>query len=214
MKYIITVVLILTTIITGVIYLGGKSVIDNKAERQVASINAQIAQFEEKYNNNKVIGEEYQQDIIDACIYFKMNDNFKALYAPVTEDEHYAILDFVEAFESGETWDGYDSYCRKYADNKGLTLDTLWGSVNEFEALYSGLSGDEKAEVYEGLIYEENLSDFSYRSPVLKSVDFFGEVSSNRVFEVMQFDCADGFTKLVLEIVWEDGKIVYLNRGV
>ena len=212
-KYVITIILVLLCLTLGVIYFKGNQEITSRVDRQVQAINNQVADFEEHYLKCKAVGDQYQEDILNACLFHKISDNFRSIYTPMV-DEHYGTLDFCETVENNEVWDEYSAYLNRYAESKNIQVSEIWSKVDEFYAIYKDYNVEDLQFEISIMDFSENFYDFKYAKPKVVAVDYFGDIGNDRVCEIIQLDCSEGYGKLTISVIWQDGKIIYVNRGV
>lgn len=166
----------------------------NRAKIEVEMWNKATDNTIKRYNTAKQQSVENSEALLNLILYNKYDESLEALFQPTefedSEGEGIPDMNFLEKLQIGVTQDGYDAYLYTYLE--AYNIDDIYIAIKEDK---------------------EKVSSFLYAEPVVTLHNFFTEMNSPVVTEVMKIMGKDGATITVI-ILWENDKIKYLNRVV
>lgn len=206
----IPLVILLTVI---VLYVKGTSVVNEKVAIQITGINAQITEFETRYNTAKTNGEAYFNDILQTCMTNVPTERFKSIYTKQEATHDGGELDFCYALENSLYWDDYQLYCIDYADAHGVPISHLTKEIQQFATDYSSYDkqSEEWAKLMDTMPFYDNYYTFKFYEYEVTNVTYFATMYNDYITQLIEIDGMNG-NKMTIEVLWLDGKIKHVVR--
>lgn len=212
-RFIIILVAFLVLATTVFIYYKGTVLIDDKVSMQIQGINAQVVEFEERYNAVKESGNAYLDDIVQTCMTNKPTDNFKSIYVRQEATHDGGELDFCYALENSVYWDDYQLYCIDYANAHDIKIQDIFDKVQSFENEYSSYDkqSEEWAILMDTMPFYDNYFTFKFYNYTVENVSYFATMYNDYITQLIEIKGING-NVMTIEVLWFDGKIKHIVR--